>query len=167
LEKILIKLNNIGIQISIKDVYKKAQGSSLGRPHVALALIEKGYVNSIQEAFEKYLGKGRPAYVPREKLTPFDAIKIIKKSNGIPVLAHPGLLENDSIIPELISNGLMGIEVIHKDHTQTNTAHYTKLALENNLLLTGGSDSHGEVPLLLGTLDVPLEYVSKLRKVKK
>lgn len=166
LEKMLTKLNDIGIHINIKDVYKKSHGSSLGRPHIALVLIEKGYVSSIQEAFEKYLGKGKPAYVPRKKLTPFNAINIIKKSNGIPVLAHPGLLENQSIIPELIINGIMGIEVIHKDHSQADTAYYTKLALENNLLVTGGSDSHGENPLLLGTLNVPLEYLNKLKEAK-
>jgi len=167
LEIILAKLNDVDVQINYEDVFKYSRGTSVGRPHVALALIEKGYVSSIKEAFEKYLGKGRPAYVPRKKLTPFDAIKIIKKSNGIPVLAHPGLLENDSIISELISDGIMGIEVIHKDHSQGDTAYYTKLALENNLLLTGGSDSHGEDPLLLGTLNVPLEYAIKLKEAIK
>ncbi|MCG1011792.1 PHP domain-containing protein [Tepidanaerobacter sp. GT38] len=167
LEKIIYKLNNIGVLINIKDVQEKARGSSVGRPHVALALIEKGYVTSIKEAFDKYLSKGRPAYVPRKKLTPSDAIKLIKNSDGIPVLAHPGLLENDSIIHELIESGIMGIEVIHKDHTQIHTDCYTKLALENNLLLTGGSDSHGEEPLLLGTLNVPIEYVTKLKDKAK
>lgn len=166
LEKIIVKLNNMGINIDIKDVQKKALGSSLGRPHIALALMEKGHVSSTKEAFEKYLAKGRPAYVPRKKLTPFDAIKIIKESGGIPVLAHPGLLEDDSIIPELISNGLMGIEVIHKEHTEAQTAYYTNVALAKNLLLTGGSDSHGEEPLLLGTLNVPYEYVDKLKEAR-
>jgi len=164
LEKILAKLNNIDVNISINDVNKYSDGTSVGRPHIAQALIEKGYVSSIKEAFDKYLGKGRPAYVPRKKLTPFEAIKLIQNSNGIPVLAHPGLLEDDSIIYELINNGILGIEVIHKDHTQDDTNRYIKIALEHNLLLTGGSDSHGEEPLILGSLNIPLEYAIKLKK---
>jgi predicted metal-dependent phosphoesterase TrpH len=167
LEKILTKLNDIDIQIKYDDVYKYSRGTSVGRPHVALALVEKGYVSSIKEAFDKFLAKGRPAYVPRKKLTPIDAIKLIKECRGIPVLAHPGLLEDDSIISELITNGIMGIEVIHKDHTKDDTAYYTKLALENNLLLTGGSDSHGEEPLLLGTLDIPFKYAARLKDTAK
>jgi len=167
LEKILTKLNNLNVKIDLNDVYKHSQGASVGRPHIAQALVEKGYVSSIKEAFEKYLGKGKPAYVPREKITPFEAIKLIKKAKGVPVLAHPGLLEDDSIIPELINSGIMGIEVIHKDHTQEDTRYYTKLARERNLLLTGGSDSHGEEPLLLGALDISLEYATKLRETAK
>lgn len=167
LEKIITKLNSIGVDISIKDVFVKSHGASLGRPHVALAMIEKGYAGSVQEAFEKYLNKGKPAYVPREKLTPLNAINIIKQSNGIPVLAHPGLLGDQSIINKILEYGIMGIEVIHSDHSPAQTAHYKKLALDNNLLLTGGSDSHGETPLLLGSLDVPLKYASKLKEAKK
>jgi len=167
LEKILAKLNDINIKVDILDVYKFSKGASIGRPHIALAMMERGYVSSIKEAFEKYLGKGKTAYVPRRKLLPSDAIKLIIKSNGIPVLAHPGLLENDTIIPELINNGIMGIEVIHKEHMQDDISCYTKLAQENNLLLTGGSDSHGETPLLLGSLNIPLEYAIKLKEVAK
>ena len=84
-----------------------------------------------------------------------------------PVLAHPGLLKNCHTINELIEYGIMGIEVIHKDHNQAQTAYYTKLALDNNLLLTGGSDSHGENPLLLGSLDIPFEYFIKLKEAKR
>lgn len=166
-ERIIAKLKNMGVDICIDDVCAKSQGSSLGRPHIALALIEKGYANSVQEAFENYLNRGKPAYVPREKLTPFNAINVIKKNKGIPVLAHPGLLKNCHTINELIEYGIMGIEVIHKDHNQAQTAYYTKLALDNNLLLTGGSDSHGENPLLLGSLDIPFEYFIKLKEAKR
>ncbi|AEE91445.1 PHP domain protein [Tepidanaerobacter acetatoxydans Re1] len=166
-DKIIARLKNMGIDISIEDVCAKSKGSSLGRPHIALVLVEKGYVCSVQEAFKDYLSKGKPAYVPKEKLTPFSAIDIIKQSSGIPVLAHPGLLEDDSIINELISYGIMGIEVIHKNHNKAQVDYYTRLALDNNLLLTGGSDSHGETPLLLGSFDVPLNYFYKLKAIKK
>lgn len=166
-EKIIAKLKNMGIDISIKDVYAKSKGTSLGRPHIALALVEKGYVGSVQEAFKNYLNKGKPAYVPKEKLTPFSAIDIIKQSSGIPVLAHPGLLEDSSIINELISYGIMGIEVVHKNHNKAQVDYFTKLALNNNLLLTGGSDSHGETPLLLGSFDIPLDYFYRLKEIKR
>lgn len=164
-ERIILKLKNMGIDISIEDI--KSQGSSLGRPHVALALMEKGHANSIREAFENYLSTGKPAYVPKEKLTPFSAISLIKQNKGIPVIAHPGLLENQGVINELINYGIMGIEVKHKDHSQAQIAYYIKLALDNNLLLTGGSDTHGENPLILGSFDIPLEYVNKLKETKK
>lgn len=135
--KIIERLKEIGINIAMKDVEFKSLGPSLGRPHVASVLIEKGYVNSIDEAFEKYLDMGKPTYIPREKVTPFNAIDIIKKSNGIPVLAHPGLLKNQSIIDDLISNGIMGIEVYHKNHTPAQIDYYSRLALKSNLLITG------------------------------
>lgn len=167
IEEIIAKLKNMGINISIEDVCAKSKGSSLGRPHIALVLVEKGYVGSVQEAFKNYLNKGKPAYVPKEKLTPFSAIDIIKQNSGIPVLAHPGLLEDNSIINELISYGIMGIEVVHKSHNKPQVAYYTKLALDNNLLLTGGSDSHGETPLLLGSFDIPLDYFYRLKEIKR
>ena len=92
---------------------------------------------------------------------------MIKQNKGIPVLAHPGLLKNRSVIYELIDYGIMGIEVIHKDHNQAQTAYYTKLAKDNNLLLTGGSDCHGKAPLLLGSFNIPLKYVDKLKEIKE
>lgn len=164
--RIAEKLNQIGINISFEEIKLKAPGPAIGRPHVAMALIEKGYTCSIEDAFERYLNPGRPAYVERHKLSPFDAIDIIKKSDGIPVLAHPGLLHDKKIIDELIKGGIMGIEVYHKDHDKSLVAHYMKLAKENNLLMTGGSDSHGETPLLLGTLNIPVEFALKLKKRK-
>ena len=163
-ERIISKLQNMGIDVSIKDV--KSRGSSLGRPHVASALIRKGYATSVQEAFDKYLNKGKPAYVPKKKLTPLNAINMIKQNKGIPVLAHQDCSKPKCNL-ELIDYGIMGIEVIHKDHNQAQTAYYTKLAKDNNLLLTGGSDCHGKAPLLLGSFNIPLKYVDKLKEIKE
>lgn len=162
--KIVNKLKSIGIEISIKEVEHAASGPSIGRPHVAKVLIEKGYVDTIEEAFKTYLSKGKLAYVPRAKLTPFNAIDIINKNRGIPVLAHPGLLNNQNIIKDLISYGIRGIEIYHKNHSPAQTTYFSQLALSNNLLLTGGSDCHGEKPLLLGSLDVPRKYYEELKK---
>lgn len=165
--KIVSKLQSLGIDIFEDEVFTKSKGASVGRPHVAMVLCDKGYVNSIKEAFEKYLNKDAPAYVPKEKITPFYAVDLICKKGGIPILAHPGLLKNKNIISELISYGIKGIEVIHKDHTKKDIELYAKLAKDNDLLLTGGSDSHGESPLLLGSLNVPVEYFYKLKETKE
>ncbi|HHW02782.1 MAG TPA: PHP domain-containing protein [Thermoanaerobacterales bacterium] len=164
--KITEKLIQLGINITFEEIKSRAQGPSIGRPHVARALIDKGYANSIEDAFDKFLNPGRPAYVPRYKITPFDAVDIIKLSNGIPVLAHPGLLGKKQIINELIDYGIMGIEVYHKDHNMEQVKYYMNIASEKKLLMTGGSDSHGETPLLLGTLDIPREFVLELKYEK-
>lgn len=164
--RIAEKLKKLGIDISFDEINEKATGPSLGRPHIAQILIEKGYAESMEEAFEKFLNPGRPAFVPRYKLTPFNAIDIIKKSKGIPVLAHPGLLYKTQIIKELVDYGIMGIEVYHKDHTSAQVKSLIDFATRKKLLMTGGSDSHGESPLLLGTLDVPWEFLPKLKHQK-
>jgi len=166
-EKIVGKLKQLGINIGFDEIKLKAGGPSLGRPHVARALIDKGYAESIEDAFDKFLNPGRPAYVERYKLTPFDAVDIIKKSKGIPVLAHPGLLSQKQIIGQLTDYGILGIEVYHKDHTSEQIKFFMELASAKGLLMTGGSDSHGESPLLLGSLDVPWEFVLKLKNKKQ
>lgn len=166
-KKIIYKLNNqLKIDVCFDEVLKKAKGPSVGRPHIAAALAEKGYAENIQDAFEKYLDLGKPAYVPRKKITPYDAIDIIKKSKGIPVLAHPGLLEKQDIIQSLIDYGIIGIEVIHRDHSQWQNKFYYDFALKNNLLMTGGSDSHGTDPITIGSLDIPAEFAYELKKKK-
>jgi hypothetical protein len=165
-KKMTEKLKQLGIDISFEEIKARATGPSLGRPHVARVLIDKGYAKCIEDAFEKFLNPGRPAYVPRHKLTPFNAVDIIKQSKGIPVLAHPGLLCEKHIIHELIDYGIMGIEVYHKDHTIEQVKYYMNFASDRGLLMTGGSDSHGETPLLLGTLDIPWEFVLKLKQEK-
>ncbi|WP_422448737.1 PHP domain-containing protein [Thermoanaerobacterium sp. DL9XJH110] len=163
---IVEKLKEMDINVSFENVRKKARGPSIGRPHIAAVLVENGYADSIEDAFEKYLNPGRPAYVPREKLTPFDAVDIIKKAEGIPVLAHPGLLEKKEIIDQLVEYGIMGVEAYHKDHSKQQTDYFIKFASSRGLTITGGSDSHGECPLLLGTVDASFECVRELKKLK-
>ena len=102
-KKMVYRLKSMGLAISFAQVEKLAQGDLIGRPHVAQALIEKGYVFSIKEAFQKYIGKGRPAYIPRYKFMPQEAIQLIKEAGGIPILAHPGLLPDNNLIYEVIA----------------------------------------------------------------
>jgi predicted metal-dependent phosphoesterase TrpH len=110
-KKMVYRLKSMGLAISFAQVEKLAQGDLIGRPHVAQALIEKGYVFSIKEAFQKYIGKGKPAYIPRYKFMPQEAIQLIKEAGGIPILAHPGLLPDNNLICEVIAMGVDGLEV--------------------------------------------------------
>jgi predicted metal-dependent phosphoesterase TrpH len=124
-------------------------GGQVGRPHIARALMEAGYVQDLQEAFDKYLGWRKPAYVSKFRFPPDQALTMIREAKGIPVLAHPFTLNQGSayalknLIIELMGLGLAGLEVFYSDHTPEQTALYLKLARELNLLVTGGSDYHG------------------------
>lgn len=141
--KMVYRLKSMGLAISFEQVEKLAQGDLIGRPHVARALTEKGYVFSVKEAFDKYIGKGRPAYVPRYKFMPREAIELIKGAGGVPILAHPGLLRNKELIHEVIDLGIAGLEVYYPEHTSQQVDGFLQLCQQFNLLVTGGSDFHG------------------------
>jgi len=147
--KIVAKLNEMGVHVSMKEWEDEAKGNVLGRPQLAAILHRKGYVSSIKEAFNKYLGQGAPAYADKERLSPRRAIEMIIECGGVPVLAHPIQLHTDNdaqlerIVKDLIDQGLAGIEVIHSDHNADNVQKYDALARRYGLLRTGGSDFHG------------------------
>ncbi len=144
-EKIIKKLNKIGIEINIRDVENHSRNSRfIGRPHIARALIAKKYVNTINEAFEKYIGKDKPAYEPRYKLSINKAINVIHAIKGIAVLAHPGLIKDINPKEVFTNYKFDGIEVYHSKHKIEDIKKYEKLANEHNLIKTGGSDFHGE-----------------------
>ena len=117
---------------------------SAGRPHVAQVMVQRGYVASVREAFDRYLHANGPANVPRRRMAPAEAVQIIRRAHGVPVFAHPGLADRDALIPELIEAGLMGIEAIYAEHSAAQTAHYTDICRAHGLVATGGSDYHGE-----------------------
>ncbi|MFW5976516.1 MAG: PHP domain-containing protein, partial [Bacillota bacterium] len=142
-KKILDRLTNMNIKIKYEDIEKISQGGTVGRAHIARAMINKNYINSWEEAFEKYIGIGAPAYVRRDKFNPQKTINLIKKIGGIPVLAHPGLINNDDIVKNIIDMGISGLEVYYYEHSQKEIKKYKKLANANNLVTTGGSDDHG------------------------
>lgn len=142
--KMIARLNMIGIEITSDDVAVHAGGDSVGRPHIARAMIDKGYVTSIDEAFDRYIGPGREAYVPREALTPERAVELITSSGGVAVLAHPFTLPNfEGFLPDLIAAGLRGIEVYYGEYTEADQQQLAAIALCYGLLVTGGSDYHG------------------------
>jgi predicted metal-dependent phosphoesterase TrpH len=165
-KKMIVKLRGVGLKIDYERVEELAGGGSLGRPHIAQALLEKGYINNFREAFLKYIGRGAPAYVERDKITPVEAVQLIKKAGGIPVLAHPLTTENyEELIQELISAGLMGLEAYYNNYTPEQVHDILTVAARNNLITTGGSDYHGLDSLnepCLGSVEVPLEAATRL-----
>lgn len=140
---IVLRLEELGFPVELERVLSFAKGESIGRPHVGQAMVEKGYVSSVKEAFEKYLGIGKPAYVPRVRPTPVQAVKCIVHAGGVAVWAHPGTAACDYILEELIENGLDGLECLHPEHSPEDTRRYAALAGEYGLIATGGSDFHG------------------------
>jgi len=172
--KILKLLSRLGIEIALDEVRNLAGDSQLGRPHIAKLMVEKGYVHSIDAAFDEYLGNGKPAYVDRFRFECEETIKAILNAGGIPVLAHPlllGIKENDileDLIAVLTEMGLRGIEVYYPEHTKNLVAYYSRLASHYNLLITGGTDFHGDIKPEIkmgggkGDFFVPYELYEKL-----
>jgi 3',5'-nucleoside bisphosphate phosphatase len=142
-EKMVEKLTGLGKKIDIDSVLRIAGRAAPGRPHIARALVEKGYVKSIRQAFTELIGYRGPAYVERFKLSPYEAIKLINEAGGIAAWAHPGLTTDAGFLKGLLQAGLQGIEVYHPEHSWAQTAHFHSLALELGLIITGGSDYHG------------------------
>jgi predicted metal-dependent phosphoesterase TrpH len=173
-KKMVEKLRELGIDITLEELQSIASGE-IGRPHFAYLLVKKGYVRSIEEAFERYLKKGAPAYHPKALLTEEEAISAIKKAKGIPVLAHPITLKLSdealkSYLIRLKELGLMGVEVYYSEHTKEYTKFLERLADELALIKTGGSDFHGQnkpdikLGLGFGNLRVPDECYHELKK---
>ena len=149
--KILKALRRLGLEMSMADVLAEvcAGNVNVGRPHVAMAMVRKGYVADVGEAFGRYLAKGKPAYAARGKLGPEDAIRLVREAGGIPVLAHPYTLEEsgapalEGLVRCWANAGLQGIECHYPEHGPARTRRYLDLARRHDLLPTGGTDSHG------------------------
>ena len=152
------RLADLGLPIDVERVFALVQEGSAGRPHVARVMLERGYVKSVREAFDRYLAAGRPAHVPRRKLTPEDAVRLLRKAGGVPVFAHPGLADRDELVPSLVAAGLMGIECYYSEHSPAQRGAYLDLCREHGLIATGGSDFHGPQvrAAALGNPTVPL-----------
>lgn len=164
------KLIELGLNISIEDVREFSSKNYIGRPHIARALVKKGYVENIQDAFEKYLELGKPGYIDRYKLSIGETILTIKNSGGIAVLAHPGILKNRDIIYYCIEKGIDGIECIHSKHTDSDTDYFMTIANDFGLIITGGSDFHGDAnkgtknSALLGDYFIDINEISVFKE---
>lgn len=146
--RIAERLNDLGINITYQEVVRGSGGGQVGRPHFAQVLVDRGYARSINEAFDRYLAQGAPAYVDKYRFEAEEAIDIILKAEGVPVLAHPSSLDRtpgdlEKLVAQLIRYGLKGIEVFYPDHTPQQIALYRRLAKRFGLVVTGGSDFHG------------------------
>ncbi|NBI29624.1 PHP domain-containing protein [Chengkuizengella marina] len=142
------KLQDLGIAITMDDVLelapKKKTKQTVGRPHIAEVLVHKGIVKTIKEAFELYIGKDGKAFVNPPRIHPSEAVDWIKQAGGVAVIAHPGLYENDQLVEQLIQHGVDGLEVYHSDHNSEQEEKYLRLAEKYQLVVTAGSDFHGE-----------------------
>ena len=140
------RLEALGAPIDMDDliVDSEAAGKAVARPTVARALLDAGHVTSLQQAFDRWLAHGRPAYVPRSGVSPAEVVRLVTRSGGIAGLAHPGLLRRDGLIPELVDAGLGAIEVYHSDHDAGAQSRYLRLAGQHDLAVSGGSDFHGD-----------------------
>lgn len=164
--KMINKLNELNMDITIDDVKRHSGDNYIGRPHIARALIDKKFVTSIEEAFEKYLNRGMPGYVERFHLSIEDTINLIKRTKGIATLAHPGLLKNKSIVDYTISKGIQGLECIYSKHSVEDTEYFIELARKKNLIITGGSDYHGDLvggELILGKFYIDINEIPVMR----
>jgi len=166
IREMVARLNRLGIPLRADAVFTLANCRSPGRPHVARALVQGGFCADLDEAFERFLKKRRPAWVPKFKISALDAIKLVHQAGGLAVMAHPGLNRTDEIIPELVEAGLDGLECFHTKHTPSTSEHYLRIAREHHLLVTGGSDCHGmsKGQPLIGRIKLPFEYVELLKE---
>ena len=160
------KLESLGVHVDWQRVQEIAGSGSIGRPHIAQAMLEKGYIVSIKEAFNKYINRNGPAYVKREKMTPVEAVELILQAKGLPVLAHPFTINDpETMVIELKAAGLIGIEAYYNDYNGDTTDKLVALAKKHNLITTGGSDFHGidaGTETMIGGVDVPMESAEQL-----
>ncbi|MEE9365645.1 MAG: PHP domain-containing protein [Dehalococcoidales bacterium] len=160
------KLAELGIQISWERVREIAGDGAIGRPHIAQAMLEKGHIGSIKEAFDKYIARDGPAYVERDKMTPEEAVRLILRNRGLPVMAHPFTApEPEAMIVELKAAGMVGIEAYYNNYMNEEIGNLIALAKDHGLIITGGSDYHGldeSNEALMGGVEVPMEAVNRL-----
>ena len=165
IELMVERLNALGYAIDLARVLEIAQGGALGRPHLAEALLEKGYVRSYEDAFDTLIAKDSPAYVSRVGLAPAEAVALVRTHGGVPSLAHPGTVVGlEELLPKVVAEGLAGIEAYYPEHSPAMTARLLALARQHDLVPTGGSDFHarGEHGADLGAVFVPPETIERL-----
>ncbi len=164
--QMVAKLADLGLDIEWQRVREIAGSGSIGRPHIAQALLEKGYISTIREAFSRYLAWGGPAYAERARMSPVEAIELISRAGGLPVLAHPLFINDlDTVVARLAESGLTGLEAYYKATNVEEIKRLVSLADKFHLIVTGGSDYHGlddSAETILGGADVPLEAADQL-----
>ncbi|RMG90449.1 MAG: PHP domain-containing protein [Candidatus Dadabacteria bacterium] len=165
--RMVARLRELGIAVTLEEVEAEANGALVGRPHVARVLVRKGVARDVQDAFARFLGRGKPAYVDKDRLPPGEACRMIRSAGGVPVLAHPGLIEAEhpgalgTLLDHLVRDGLEGVEAYYSRHSREQQERYRSMAARRGLLVTGGSDFHEPSPdgprlgTGLGALETP------------
>jgi predicted metal-dependent phosphoesterase TrpH len=171
-ERILVmtqKVNELGFAVDYERVIALAAGGSVGRPHLADAMVEKGYVKTRKEAFERFLKRGGPAYSSGDGPSAAECIAFIRSAKGVPVLAHPSYYTTPELLKGLVDSGLMGLEVYYPEHSKSLIRRYLEMAEHYHLVATGGSDYHGPKTQrkALACVDVPESVVSTLETAAK
>lgn len=168
IREMVARLNELAIPLHADEVFALANCRSPGRPHVARALVQGGHCANHDEAFERFLKKNRPAWVPKAKMSALDAVELIHQAGGLAVMAHPGLNRTDEIIPDLVAAGMDGIECFHTKHSTSTSERYLMIADKHKLLVTGGSDCHGKSKgkPLIGTIKLPYTHVEKMKAAR-
>ena len=169
--KMITRLRELGIDIAWNRVLELAGGASVGRPHIAQAMFEGGYISSFREAFTKYIGRLGPAYVERARLSPQEAVKLVVNARGLPVLAHPADIDNvEELVVNLKGVGLVGLEAYYDGYDRKLIDSFVQLAAKHGLIASGGSDFHGlgddnETPI--GGVDVPFDCAEHLMALER
>lgn len=165
IREMVARLNRLDVPLEAETVFALANCRSPGRPHVGRALVAQGFCSSVDEAFNRFLKRDRPAWVPKFKISAPDALTLIHQAGGLAVMAHPALNRIDYLIPDLVEMGLDGLECFHTKHNAATTMHYQAMARQYGLLITGGSDCHGMAKgkPLIGSVKLPYEHLERLR----
>jgi len=165
-KKMIAKLDGLGVHVDWQRVQELAAGGSIGRPHIAQVMLENGHISSFEEAFIKYIGRRGPAYVTRVRLSPVEAVQMVVRAGGLPVLAHPADINNlEALVVKLKGVGLVGLEAYYNGYRRSTVQRLVGLAKKHALLTSGGSDFHGlggadETPI--GGVEVPFDCARRL-----
>lgn len=162
-ERMVARLNELGVRITFEAVLEQAAGAAIGRPHVARAMVQEGWAKDLRDAFDRYLGNGRPAFVAKDHLSMADAIAMIHRAGGLAVMAHPGHAGTLARLEALAAQGMDGVEVLHPSHGAEDVARLRTVAEHLGLVPSGGSDWHGasEGARTLGAMHVPAEWLAR------
>jgi len=162
-ERIVVRLNELGVRIEFSAVLEQSAGGAIGRPHIARAMIAEGWATDFRDAFDRYLGNGRSAYVGKDRLPVRDAIELIHRAGGLAVLAHPAHAGTRERVAAFVAEGIDGVEVRHPSHSAEDTARLLALVEHFSLVPSGGSDWHGasDGPRTLGMMRVPAEWLER------
>lgn len=164
------KMQALGLAVDWQGVARAAGGAAVGRPHVAQAMLEAKVVGSIEEAFQRWIGFDAPAYVPKYRLSPEEAVEFIRRHRGVAIVAHPGIYRREGALFATIAAGIDGLEAWHPDHSPGDTDRMLELARKNRLLVTGGGDCHGgrkKGQIYLGEVAVSYNYLAALKRLSR